>query len=300
MSGEAAVEVGGRTVRVSSLDRAIWPAIGFTKAHLLDYYVRVAPALLPHLAGRPVTLHRYPEGVAGKHFFQTRTPPHPEWVATVRLSFPRTGKTFLAPVIDDLPSLVWAANLGTLEFHSFLARVEALAAPTALVFDLDPGPPAGLLDACRVALQVRAALDVAGLASVPKTSGGKGLHVFVPLNSATATYAATKALARSVAAALAQANERVTDRMDRALRPGRVFVDWSQNDPGKSTVAPYSLRGLRLPTVSTPLTWSEVGAACDARDARRLGFGPDEVLARVERYGDLFASVLDRRQHLPG
>ncbi len=188
------VEVEGRRLQVSSLDRVLWPATGTTKAELLEHYLTVAPLLLPHLADRPVTLHRYPEGVTRPHFFQTRTPPHPPWVRTVTLSYPRTGKTFEAPVVDDLPSLVWAVNLTTIELHPFLGRAADLASPTAMVLDLDPGPPAGLVEACRVALLLRAQLDDLGLAAWPKTSGSKGLHVLVPVSGTP--YDRTKAVAR--------------------------------------------------------------------------------------------------------
>ncbi|NHC15517.1 non-homologous end-joining DNA ligase [Motilibacter deserti] len=298
MRTEADVCVDGRVVHVSSLDRVLWPAAGVTKAELLDYYVRVAHALLPHVAGRPVTLHRFPEGIGGPHFFQTRTPPHPPWVRTATLSFPRTGKTFDAPVLDDLPALVWAANLSTLEVHPFLGRVEALDRPTAVAFDLDPGPPAGMRDAAQVALAVHALLEDAGLVGFAKTSGSKGMHVFVPLNG-DVTYEATKGFARSVAARLtAVSGGAVTDRMSRALRPGRVFVDWSQNDPGKSTVAVYSLRGTAFPSASTPVTWPEVESVARGQ-LPELRFGPDDVLERLERLGDLFAPVLSLRQELP-
>ena len=294
------VDVDGRAVRLSSLDRVLWPLTGTTKADLVDYYRRVAPVLLPHLAGRPVTLHRYPEGVGGRHFYQTRTPPHPDWVRTVRLHYPRTGKTFEVPVLDDLASLVWAANLSAIELHPFLSRADDLATPTEVVFDLDPGPPAELLDAARVALDTRGLLDDAGLAAYPKTSGGKGLHVVVPLNTPV-SYDETKAFARELARLLARRQPaRVVDRMTKALRAGKVLVDWSQNDPGKSTVAPYSVRGLRAPSVATPVHWDEVERAVGSGDGRVLVAGPAEVLDRVARDGDRHAGVLTARQRLPG
>lgn len=292
-----AVEVSGRTLQVSSLDRVLWPRTGTTKAELLEYYLSVAPVLLPHLADRPVTLHRFPDGVDGPHFFQTRTPPHPDWIRTVTLSYPRTGKTFEAPVVDDPPSLVWAVNLTTLEFHPFLGTVARLDAPTAMVLDLDPGLPAGMLQACEVALLLRAELDRRGLASYPKTSGGKGLHVFVPVQDAT--YDATKGLARALAAALAaRRHELVVDRMTKALRTGRVLVDWSQNDPGKSTVAPWSARGFATPTVSAPVTWREVERAVERGDPRPLVVLLGDVPRRLDEHGDLFAPVLGGEQTL--
>ena len=296
---EIDVDVGGRVVRVSSLDRILWPYVGFTKADMLDYYVSAAPALLPHLAGRPLTLHRFPDGVGGPHFFQTRTPPHPAWVRTATMQFPRTGKTFDVPIVDNLPALVWATNLSTVELHPFLARAERLDQPTVAVFDLDPGLPAELVAACRVALLVRAELDSAGLQSWPKTSGGKGLHVYVPLNTAV-RYDQTKAFARELARRLAGRHpDQVVDRMTRSLRPGKVLVDWSQNDPGKSTVAPYSLRALRVPTVSMPVTWDEVTAVATGGDGRLLAWGPAQALRRLATVGDLFAPVLSTPQCLP-
>jgi bifunctional non-homologous end joining protein LigD len=292
-----AVDVGGRVVHVSSLDRVLWPATGTTKAELLEYYVGVADVLLPHLADRPLTLHRYPEGVGGPHFFQTRTPPHPEWVRTVTLSYPRTGKTFQAPVVDDLPGLVWAVNLTTIEFHPFLMTTQRLDAPTVMVLDLDPGAPAGLVEACGVGLELRAELDDRGLASYPKTSGGKGLHVYVPVRDAT--YEATKGLARELARSLTAAHpDRVVDRMTKSLRAGKVLVDWSQNDPGKSTVAPWSARGQRTPTVSTPVIWDEVEQAARSGDPQPLFFSLADVPRRLAEHGDLFAPVLTGGQRL--
>ena len=285
---------------MSSLDRVLWPEIGFTKAHMLDYYLRVAPVLLPHVEGRPLTLHRFPEGVGGPHFFQTRTPPHPDWLRVQAMHTFTSGKHVEAPVIDDLRGLVWAVHLTTIELHPFLARADRLERPDRVVFDLDPGAPAELLDACRVALSLREGLDGLGLRSHPKTSGAKGLHVHVPIEPVH-PWAATKAFARAVAGLLTRGDpDRVVDRMPKAARAGRVFVDWSQNDPGKSTVAPYSLRGLALPTVATPVSWEEVEAAVDAGSADGLWFGPDDVLDRVEGLGDLMAPALEATQRLPG
>jgi bifunctional non-homologous end joining protein LigD len=291
-----------RDVHVSSLDRVLWPEARFTKAHLLDYVVRVAPVLLPHLRGRPLTLHRFPEGYGGPHFFQTRTPPHPDWVRTQRMWTFTSGKEVDAPVIDDVDGLVWAVNLSTLELHPYLSCAERLDRPDFVVFDLDPGPPAGLLDACALALELHALLDGLGLTSLVKTSGGKGVHVYVPVAAGAHTYDDTKAFARAVASLLARRSpERVVDRMPTALRAGKVFVDWSQNDPGKSTVVAYSTRAIvPVPTVSTPVTWDEVRAAVDAASPDRLWFGPDDVLDRVREHGDLCAGALTGEQTLPG
>jgi bifunctional non-homologous end joining protein LigD len=274
------LDVAGRKVRVTTLNRVLWPDSGVTKAELIDYYITVAPVLLPHLVDRPLTLHRYPEGVYGEHFYQTRCPPHPRWVRRVTMSYPRTGKTFASPVVDDLASLVWAANLSTIEFHPFLGRAAALDRPTAMVFDLDPGPPAGLVAAAEIAVRLRELLAGLGLVAVVKTSGIKGMHVFVPVRQHT--YDDTKPFARAVAGLLVRDDPaRVTDRMARADRAGKVFVDWSQNDPGKSIVAPYSLRGLRLPTVSMPVSWDEVDQAVPVRPCRRTRAAATAATGRV-------------------
>jgi bifunctional non-homologous end joining protein LigD len=290
------VRVEDRDVPVSSLDRVLYPLTGTTKAEVIDYYVRVAPYLLPYLRGRPATLHRFPEGVGGPHFFQTRVPPHPPWVRTASMTFPRSGKSFEAAVVDDLPSLVWAANLSTLELHPFLGLADAQDRPLVMVFDLDPGEPAGMRESCAVALRVRDVLAADGLAAYPKSSGAKGVHVYVPVTGVT--YDVTKAYAKAVATLLARETpDLVVDRMTRALRPGKVLVDWSQNDMGKSTVAPYSLRALRAPSVSMPVTWDEVAAGAGG-DTPGLFHSPAAALDRLAEVGDLFAPVLHSPQRL--
>jgi bifunctional non-homologous end joining protein LigD len=288
-------------LRVSSLDRVLWPEVGFTKAHLLDYWLKVAPVLLPHLRGRPLTLHRFPEGYGGPHFFQTRTPPRPSWIRTQRMWTFTSGKDVDAPVIDDERGLVWAAQLSTLELHPYLSCAERLDRPDVAVFDLDPGPPAGLVDACALAVELHDLLADLGLTSRAKTSGGKGVHVYVPVDASAHTYDDTKAFARAVAGILVQRHpDRVVDRMATALRAGKVFVDWSQNDPGKSTVVAYSTRAvLPVPTVSTPVSWDELRDAVTAGSADALWFGPDDVLDRVRDHGDLFAGALAGDQRLP-
>lgn len=297
MNDTLTVAVGARRLRVSSLDRVLYPETGFTKAELIRYYTDTAPAVLPYIRRRPITLHRFPNGVGGPHFYQTRCPPHPAWLATLTVRFKATGKTIEAPVLDEEAALVWAANLATIELHPFLGRAERLDNPDQLVFDLDPGPPAGFVEACRVATELRGVLDGVGLRAWPKTSGLKGLHLHVPLDG-SATYDDTKAFARTVAAALARERpDRVVDRMPRVLRTGKVFLDWSQNDFGKSTVAPYSLRGGPTPTVATPLTWDEVARAA-AGELTPAAFGPDEVRERLDRHGDLFAPLSTVRQRL--
>jgi bifunctional non-homologous end joining protein LigD len=296
---QVVVEIEGRHVRLTNLDKVLWPAIGLTKADLISYYRRVAPALLPHLAEHPVTLHRFPDGVEGAHWYGTRAPAHPPWLRTQHMYTFQADKDVHSAVIDGLPALVWAANAGAIELHPYLGTTVDLWRPTAAVFDLDPGPPAGILEAAAIALELRSLLDDLGLRSCVKTSGGKGLHVYVPLN-ADQPYAVTKGFARAVAAELVRrCPGRVVDVMTRAQRRGKVFVDWSQNDAGKSTVAPYSLRGLRYPTVSTPVTWEELEAAHAARQPHRLAFLSGHAIERLDRYGDLFAELSVRVQRLP-
>ena len=296
----ARVDIEGRSVRLTNLDKVLWPSVGMTKADLIDYYARVAPVLLPHLAGHPLTLHRFPDGVGGPDWFETRAPAHPPWVRTQNMYTFRSGKDVDAVLIDGVASLVWAANAAAIELHPYLGTTDDLRRPTAVVFDLDPGMPATLVDASRVALSLRTVLDDLGLVSFPKTSGGKGLHVYVPLNTPH-TYDRTKAFAHAIARQLARDQPgAVVDVMARARRGGKVFVDWSQNDAGKSTIAPYSLRGLWYPTASVPVTWDEVDAAARAATVDDLVFLASDVPPRLDRLGDLFAPVLTVGQELPG
>jgi bifunctional non-homologous end joining protein LigD len=288
--------VDGRTVRLTSADKVLWPETGFTKGDMIEYYRRVAPALLPHLADRPVTLGRFPDGVEGPGFAQNECRGRPDWLATAPIPL-RSGRVRRFCVVNDLPSLLWLANLGTIELHPYLRRVERLDEPTALVLDLDPAPPASLAECCRIALTARELLAESSLASFAKTSGAAGLHVFVPLRT-RCSFAAAKAFARVLAERLETAAPGLAlARMQRSSRAGKVFVDWLQNDPMRSTVAPYSLRATPSPNVSTPVTWEEV-EACAARETP-LAFGPDEVLERLEGLGELFAPVLDCTQQLP-
>jgi bifunctional non-homologous end joining protein LigD len=293
------VEVEGRELTLTNLDKVIYPKSGTTKASVIDYYARVAPVLLPHLEGRAITMKRYPDGVEGSYFYEKQVPTHaPEWITTVPVA--TSSKTIDYVVIDSLASLVWAANLANLELHTFLARARTSLEPTMLAFDLDPGEPADVLDCCDVALWLRDALDALSLRSFPKTSGSKGMQLYVPLNVAGATFDETKAFARALGQIIEQEHpKRVTTRMMKVERPGKVFIDWSQNDAHKTTVSVYSLRARDRPYASTPLGWEEVERAAGARDAALLRFRADEVLARVERHGDLFAPVLELRQTLP-
>ncbi len=297
---ETRVEADGRTLTLSNLDKVLYPEAGFTKAGMIDYYRRVAPALLPHLTGRALTLLRFPDGVEAEGFFEKNCPQHrPEWVRTADYHHRSDDTVTTHCVVDDLPTLVWLANLAALELHAPMARAVDPDRPTCVVFDLDPGPPAGFADSARIALTLREVLASLDLDAAPKASGKKGLHIYLPLNDPDGPdHAAARDFAHAVAEILARRNpETVVTRMDKALRRGKVFVDWSQNARHKTTVAVYSLRATPRPAVSAPLTWSDVEAAADTGAFPDLA--PDAVLDRVEREGDLFAAVLELRQHLP-
>jgi len=283
---------------VSNLDKVMYPSQGFTKAAVIDYYVKVADAILPHLAGRPLTMKRYPDGVEGQSFFEKRCPEHrPEFVGTVRLG--RDGKEKVVDHCDvaDLPSLVWTANMASLELHTSLARRPDTSLPTMVVFDLDPGEPADVQDCARVALWLREVGDRLGLATFPKTSGSKGMQVYVPVNGPT-SYDRTKGFALSVGQLLERVHgDHVLTAMTKQRRTGKVFVDWSQNTLTKTTVCAYSLRAKEVPTVSTPLTWDEVSDGADGE--HHLRFHARHVIERVERLGDLFAPTATLQQELP-
>src|SRR3954454_6561586 len=298
-TAEQIVDVEGFPVRLTTLDRVLWPNVGLTKADLIDYYARLGPTLLPYVAGRPLTLHRFPGGVGSPSFFQTRAPSHPSWIHVQRMHVFSSGKDVDAVIIDNLAGLIWAANLSTIELHPYLGYAHDLEHPTMLVFDLDPGAPATIVDACEVAVLVRDALAGVGLRSYPKGSGGVGIHVVVPLTSGH-TYARTKAFARAVAGALTRADPgRITDLMPRQYRGGRVFIDWSQNNAGKSTVAPYSLRGGRIPTVAMPVSWDALERSVATRDHRPLVFSPADAMRAVAAHGDIHSLTLTDRQELP-
>jgi bifunctional non-homologous end joining protein LigD len=299
MSQAVQVEVAGRQLKLSNLDKIFYPAVGFTKAQVIDYYTRVAPALLPHMAGRPLTLKRYPDGVDGQFFYEKKCPSHrPEWFRTASVWSGRNKENIDYCVVDDLPSLVWVANMASLELHTSLARAEDVHQPTMVVFDLDPGAPATIKECCGVGLQLRDLFAELKLKCVAKTSGSKGLQVYVPVNNPV-TYDETKALALAVAQELERKNPKlVLSRMSKDLRKGKVFVDWSQNDDHKTTVCVYSLRARERPTVSAPVSWDEVEAHHRGR-RKDLSFTAGEVLARLERDGDLFAPALKLKQRLP-
>lgn len=286
------VEVEGRTLTLSNLDKVLYPAAGFTKAQVIEYYQRIGPVMLPHIDSRPVTIKRYPEGVEGAFFFQKNAPAHrPDWVPTARLASP--GSTKSRDTVEyllggDLPMLIWAANLAALELHTPMWRYPSIGEPDLLVFDLDPGPPATVVECCEVALLLRPRLRDMGLEPAAKTSGGKGLQLYAAVSGMTSDHASN--LAKGLAEQLEQEEPRlVVSRMTKALRPGKVLIDWSQNNAAKTTIAPYSLRARAQPTVSTPVSWDEV-AACQRADD--LFFTAPDVLDRVEKSGDLFATTL--------
>lgn len=302
MGGSRQVEVDGRELRLTNLDKVLYPEAGFTKGEMVDYYARVAEAIVPHLAGRAVTLRRFPEGVddLDAAFFEKRCPKHrPKWVKTARVEAgPHAGKIDFC-VCDSLPTLVWMAQLAAIELHPSLSLSRAPKRPTVLAFDLDPGPPAGIVECCRVGLRLREMFDRFGLRCFAKTSGSKGLQVYVPLNGKT-PYEVTKPFAKAIAQLLEkQTPEQVVSKMKKAERKGKVFVDWSQNHQRKTTIAVYSLRARPRPTVSTPVGWDEVEGAVERDDRDCLTFEARDVLERLEEKGDLFAPVLALEQELP-
>jgi bifunctional non-homologous end joining protein LigD len=299
--GGLEVEIEGRTLRLTNLEKILYPETGFTKGDLIGYYAAVAPALLPHLHDRPLTLKRYPNGVQGEHFYEKQSPDHrPEWVQTARIWSEHSKREIDYTLCQDLPTLVWLANLAALELHPSLSLAGAQQSPTALVFDLDPGAPAGVLECCEVALELCEMFEQLGLSAFAKTSGSKGLQVYIPLNDDRMTYEQTKPFAHAVANLLAQRRpELVRAEMARAERTGRVLIDWSQNDEHKTTISVYSPRALTRPTVSTPVTWGEVRSAREQHDPQQLVFETAQVLERVAERDDLFAEVVSLHQTLP-
>jgi bifunctional non-homologous end joining protein LigD len=286
--GALEAQVDGRTLKLSNFNKVLWPKVGFTKGDMIRYYAEIAEVLIPHLHGRPLTLKRYPNGVEAQYFYEKQCPSHrPDWVQTAQVD-----KVNYC-VCNDRPTLIWAANLADIELHTSLSLADEIERPTMMVFDLDPGAPAGMAECRQVGLWLREIFDPLGLESFPKTSGSKGLQIYVPLNSDDVTYDDTKPFAKAVAELLEKQHpELVVSRMAKDLRGGKVLVDWSQNDEHKTTVNVYSLRAKDRPTVSTPVTWDEV-------EAGDLSFEQDEVLERVRRDGDLFAPVLTLTQELP-
>ena len=271
MSTPTIVEVEGRKLSLTNLEKILYPASGFTKGQVVDYYVRIAPVLVPHLSGRALTMKRYPGGVDQEYFFEKNAPMHrPDWVKTAPVWSGSNRRTIHYILANDLPTLVWIANLASIELHPSLSLAADIATPTMIVFDLDPGPPANIVQCARVGLWVREIFDHFGLRSFPKTSGSKGLQIYVPLNTET-SYEQTKSFAHAVARLLEQERpEVVVSDMKKAVRTNKVFVDWSQNDEHKTTISVYSLRAREHPTVSTPVTWDEVEQALKKKDAARL------------------------------
>ena len=294
------IEMEGRRLELSNLDKVLYPETGFSKAQLIDYCVRVAPVLLPHLKGRPLTMKRYPNGVSGPFFYEKNCPTHrPDWVKTVAVWSEGNNKWMDYCLIEDLPTLVWAANLADIELHTSLSLGKKIEQPTFIVFDLDPGPPATIVQCCQVGFWVKEVFDRLGLESFAKTSGSKGLQIYVPLNTAV-TYEQTKPFAKSLAQMLERAHPaQVVSDMKKALRTNKVFVDWSQNDQHKTTINVYSLRAKDRPTVSTPVTWKEVAQCLKKEDPELLVFTSDQTLARVEKNGDLWEPLLRMKQKLP-
>ena len=300
MSQKAQLVIEGRKLSVSNLEKILYPKVRFTKGQVIDYFIRVAPVLLPHLKDRPLTMKRYPDGVEGEFFYEKNCPSHrPQWVKTAKVWSEGNQRLMHYCLANDLPTLVWAANLADLELHTSLSRKDKIERPTMTVFDLDPGPPADIVQCCQVGIWLRDLLAKMKLKSFAKTSGSKGLQVYVPLNTPV-TYDDTKGLSRSLAQHLESEHpDLVTSNMSKAVRKGKVFVDWSQNDEHKTTICVYSLRAREEPTVSTPVSWNEVKNCLKKKNAGLLKFRSDQVLSRVEKLGDLFEAVEKLKQKLP-
>ncbi len=300
MAKSSTVEIAGRELNLTNLEKVMYPEAGFTKAQIIDYYVRIAPYLLPHLKGRPLTMKRYPEGVGKFFFYEKNCPKHrPDWVQTTAVWSYGNNRWMDYCMVQDLPTLVWAANLADIELHTSLSLGKKIDQPTMLVFDLDPGAPANIVQCCQVGLWVRKVFAELGLKAFAKTSGSKGLQVYIPLNTAV-TYEGTKPFAHELARLLERAQpELIVSDMKKALRTGKVFVDWSQNDQYKTTVCVYSLRAKDRPTASTPVSWEEVERCLKKQDPSLLVFEAEKVIDRADKMGDSFEPVLTLKQKLP-
>jgi bifunctional non-homologous end joining protein LigD len=296
----APLKVGNRTLEVSNLDKVLYPAVGFTKGQVIDYYIRIGPVLLPHLKDRPLTLKRYPNGVDQMFFYEKRCPSHrPDWVRTAHIWSEGNNDYVDYCLANDLPTLVWAANLADLELHTSLAKSRNKERPTTLVFDLDPGAPATIVECATVAFWLKEVFDAFRLEVFAKTSGSKGLQLYVPLNTPV-TYEQTKPFAQALAQRLEREHPReVVSKMQKNLRANKVFIDWSQNDSHKTTVCVYSLRAKERPTVSTPVTWGELEVLRRKKNPELVVFTSDAVLKRVDKQGDIFAPMLTLKQKLP-
>jgi len=295
------VKIGKTQVNLSNLEKVLYPEVGFTKGQVIEYYLKMAPVIVPQVKNRPLTLKRYPNGVDGMMFYEKRCPPHaPPWIKQVTVTSQREGGKLSYCVIDNAASLVWVANLASLELHTLLFTGDDLYRPTWMVFDLDPGPPATVLECIPIALKMRDMLRKLGLESFVKVSGSKGLHMWVPLNRKEVTFNQTKGFSNAIARMMEREDpEHVTSNMKKELRKGKIFIDWSQNDEHKTTVAAYSLRAKEQPTVSTPVEWEELITAQKKKDAKRLTFLAADVIKRVDKVGDLFEPVLKMKQKLP-
>ncbi len=300
MSNPTVVEVGGEKLSLTNLDKVLYPGTGFTKGQVIDYYVRIAPALLPHLAGRPLTMKRYPGGVDQEYFYEKNAPKHrPDWVNTAPIWSEGNQRDVNYIMVDGLPTLVWIANLASIELHPSLSLAKDIDCPTMTVFDLDPGPPANIVQCAQVAFWLKDVFDHFGLQSFAKTSGSKGLQIYVPLNTPT-SYDETKPFAHALARLLEDEHrDLVVSDMKKSIRVNKVLVDWSQNDEHKTTIGVYSLRARERPTVSTPVTWEEVERTLKKKDPNLLVFEAKHVLERMEKMGDLFAPLLKLKQKLP-
>src|ERR1051325_2900932 len=273
------VKIGKTTVNLSNLEKVLYPEVKFTKGQVIEYYLKMSPVIVPQVKNRPLTLKRYPNGVDGMMFYEKRCPPHaPSWIKQVTVTSRREEGKLSYCVIDSAASLVWVANLASLELHTLLFTGAKLYQPTWMVFDFDPGPPAGILECIPIALRVRDMLEEVGLKSFIKTSGGKGLHMVAPLNT-TVTFDQTKGFSNAIARMMEKDDpQHVTSNMKKELRKGKIFIDWSQNDEHKTTGCVYSLRARSEPTVSTPLEWDELLAAQKKKDPNRLKFLPNDVI----------------------
>ncbi len=291
------VDIEGRQLKLSNLDKVLYPEVGFTKGEVIDYYARIAPTMVDHVGDRGVTLRRFPNGVDGGSFFEKRCPSHrPAWIPVALGPGDRNGGIDYCR-LDSVPAIVWAANMAALEIHAPMARCDDIEAPTMVVFDLDPGAPAAMRECCEIGLAIRDVLRSIGLECFAKTSGSKGLQLYVPVNQPGLTHEGASSFALAVAQAMEKHHpDRVVSNMNKAVRTGKVFIDWSQNSRHKTTVAPYSLRARPTPTVSTPVAWDEVERGADGEP---LSFEASDVVDRVATVGDLFAATLTLEQHLP-
>ena len=299
-SPDQIVEIDGRQLKLTNLDKIFYPSTGFTKGQVIDYYARIAPVLVPHLKNKPLTLKRYPNGVNEPPFFEKNATKHrPDWVKTVPVWSEGNQRDVNYILCNDLPTLIWVANLASIELHPSLSLAQDIMCPRSIVFDLDPGPPANIVQCCQVAVWLREVFEHFKLQSFPKTSGSKGMQIYVPLNTKT-SYDETKPLAHALARLLENEHrDLVVSDMKKAMRTNKIFVDWSQNDDHKTTVSVYALRARERPTVSTPITWDEVERCLKKKDPKLLVFEAHQTLDRVEKTGDLFAPLLQLKQKLP-